>query len=302
MKLATTTSDFAAYGLNGEESVAAIADAGFKYIDYSFGCDFAGKTGLLCDNWQKNADRLLKLADERGLKFVQAHSPLGRPLVCDDEHDEFIRLTKQSIEAAAYLGIPNIVVHSGYAKDMPREETFKQNKLFYQDVLKVAEKHGITVLTENFNKMFDEHYYWVDSAEDLLELIEYVNHPLLKACWDVGHGNLQELPQHEALKILGDNVRALHIQDNMGNDDHHTFPYTGTLNFDSIMHGLQDINYKGYFTFEADNMPSSPARRRKFEADTRCLRLPLEFRKRYETILYDIGKFILTQYNCFEED
>ena len=143
------------------------------------------------------------------------------------------------------------------------------------------------MLTENFNKMFDEHYYWVDSAEDLLELIEYVNHPLLKACWDVGHGNLQELPQHEALKILGDNVRALHIQDNMGNDDHHTFPYTGTLNFDSIMHGLQDINYKGYFTFEAD---------------TRCLRLPLEFRKRYETILYDIGKFILTQYNCFEED
>ena len=174
--------------------------------------------------------------------------------------------------------------------------------LFYQDILKVAEKHGITVLTENFNKMFDEHYYWVDSAEELLELIEYVNHPLLKACRDVGHGNLQELPQHEALKILGDNVRTLHIQDNMGNDDHHTFPYTGTLNFDPIMHGLQDINYKGYFPFEADNMPSSPARRRKFEADTRCLCLLLEFRKRYETILYDIGKFILTQYNCFEEN
>ncbi len=201
--------DFSAVGDGRTDCTAAIqsapdAAAGFKYIDYSFGCDFAGKTGLHCDNWQKNADRLLKLADERRLKFVQAHSPLGRPL--------------------------------------------------------------------------------------------------LKACWDVDLGNLQELPQHEALKILGDNVRALHIQDNMGNDDHHTFPYTGTLNFDSIMHGLQDINYKGYFPFEADNMPSSPARRRKFEADTRCLRLPLEFRKRYETILYDIGKFILTQYNYFEEN
>lgn len=184
------------------------------------------------------------MADERGLKLVQAHSPLGRPLVFDDEHEEFVRLTKQSITAAAYLGIPNIVVHSGYAKDMPKAETFKQNKLFYEDILKVAEKHGITVLTENFNKMFDEHYYWVDSAEDLSELIEYIDHPLLKACWDVGHGNLQELPQHEALKMLGDKVRALHIQDNMGNDDHHTFPFTGTLNFDSIMHGLQDINYK----------------------------------------------------------
>ena len=236
-----------------------------------------------------------------GLKFVQAHSPLGRPLVFDDEHEEFIRLTKQSITAAAYLGIPNIVVHSGYAKDMPKAETFKQNKLFYEDILKVAEKHGITVLTENFNKMFDEHYYWVDSAENLSELIEYIDHTLLKAGWDVGHGNLQELPQHEALKILGDKVRALHIQDNMGNDDHHTFPFTGTLNFDSIMHGLRDINYKGYFTFEADNMPASASRRRKFEEDTRCLQLPVEFRRKYESILYDIGRFILTKYNCFEE-
>ena len=112
---------------------------------------------------------------------------------------------------------------------------------------------------------------------------------------------LQELPQHEALKILGDKVRALHIQDNMGNDDHHTFPFTGTLNFDSIMHGLQDMNYKGYFTFEADNMPASASRRRKFEEDTRCLQLPVEFRRKYEAILYDIGRFILTKYNCFEE-
>ena len=74
MKLATTTSDFAGYGLNGEESVAAIADAGFKYIDYSFGYDFAGKTGLLCDNWQKSADRLLKLADERWFVMMSTMS------------------------------------------------------------------------------------------------------------------------------------------------------------------------------------------------------------------------------------
>lgn len=35
MKLATTTSDFMCFGLNGEESVGAVADAGFKYIDYA---------------------------------------------------------------------------------------------------------------------------------------------------------------------------------------------------------------------------------------------------------------------------
>lgn len=301
MKLATTTSDFTSFGLTDEESISAIADAGFHYIDYSFGYDYRTRSGLLCENWKPFADNLLALADTRELQYVQAHSPLGRPLVCDNEQEDFIHLTKQSIETAAYLGIPNIVIHSGYDRDLSKKETFQKNKQFYQELLPIAEKHSITLLTENFNKMFDPHYYWVDSAEDLLELVEYINHPLLQVCWDVGHGNLQPLPQHEALRLLGSHVRALHIQDNLGSDDDHIFPYMGTLNFDSILHGLSDIHYTGYFTFEADNTPLTASRRQKFESDTRCLQLPVDFRRKYESILYEIGKFILTQYHCLEE-
>ena len=57
MKLATTTSAFMNFGVNGEESVGAVADAGFKYIDYSFGYDFHGKTGLLGNEWKKTLQR-----------------------------------------------------------------------------------------------------------------------------------------------------------------------------------------------------------------------------------------------------
>lgn len=45
----------------------------------------------------------------------------------------------------------------------------------------------------------------------------------------------------------------------------------------------------------------SANRRRKYEQDNRCINLPIKFRKQFEKILYDIGKYILTQYNCFEE-
>ncbi len=301
MKLATTTGDFAAYGFNAKESIAAIREAGFKYIDYSFGLDCRTRTGFYSDDWKAYGNELKDFAQKLGVSFVQAHSPMGRPLVMDGEYEQFILDTKRSIEAAAYLGIPNIVVHSGYQTGLSKEETFYKNKIFYEDLLKVAEKSGITILTENFNKMCVPGCYWVDSAEDQKSLIDYINHPLLKGCWDVGHGNLQELPQHEALKILGKDVLALHIQDNMGNDDHHIMPFMGITNIDSVMHGLIDIGYNGYFTFESDNVPYGVFRRRKFKCDTRCLQLPVEFRKRFEAILYDIGKFILTQYNCFEE-
>ena len=48
---------------------------------------------------------------------------------------------------------------------------------------------------------------------------------------------------------------------------------------DSVMHGLLDIHYEGYFTFEAGNTPLPARQRRKFEEDTRCLQLPVEFKK-----------------------
>ena len=54
------------------------------------------------------------------------------------------------------------------------------------------------------------------------------------------------------MKLATTTAYALHIQDNFGNDDHHIMPYFGSMNIDSVMHGLNDIGYKGYFTFEAD--------------------------------------------------
>ena len=42
-------------------------------------------------------------------------------------------------------------------------------------------------------------------------------------------------------------------------------------------------------------------RKRQFEEDTHLLRAPLELRIKGEALLYEIGKCILTTYDCFEE-
>ena len=252
MKLATTTGDFFKYGLNVEESISELLEAGFKYIDYSFSYDYSNRTGLLGDNWKEYAKKLLEMSEQRGFKFVQAHSPLGKPF---SDSEQFIYDTKRSIEAAAALGIPNIVVHSGYLPGLSKAETFAKNKEFYEELLAVAERCNINVLTENFDKMCRADCYWIDNAQDVKELVEYINHPLLKVCWDTGHGNLQQLPQHEALSLLGSSVAAVHIQDNAGDYDDHILPFCGTLSIDSVMQGLKEIGFNGYFTFEADNTP-----------------------------------------------
>lgn len=296
MKLATTTGDFGRYVTTTGEAVRYIAESGFKYIDYSFGIDLKHSTGIFSDDPDGYIEKIKELANELDVKFVQSHAPMGAPLIYDDAREKLISDTKKCIEACGKLGIDNIVVHTGYRAGISKEENFKENKDFYVDLLETAEKWNVNILAENFNRMCIPGTYWVDNAADLIEMVKYVNHPLLHACWDTGHGNMVETPQDEALKMLGSEVFALHVQDNMGDIDTHIAPYFGTMDVDSLMRGLKEIGYKGYFTFEACNIFTNPPGDRYKKAQ-----VPLGLRIEAEKFLYEIGKSILMQYDCYEE-
>ena len=297
MKIATTTGDFGNYANTLEEIVAIMAKTSFRCIDCGLGvATFEKNPELRQDNWLDAVKRLKDTAEGYGMEFVQAHAPMGRPLVKDENYEEFMFLTKRSMEVAAALGIPNIVVHSGYRLGISKEQCFQENKLFYDELLQLAEKININVLTENFNKMSVPDMYWMDNAPDERELIDLVDHPLFHACWDTGHGNMQELSQRDALKTLGEHVYALHVQDNLKIDDHHMAPFMGTLDVDSLMTGLAEIGYKGCFTFEATRMiMPSQSRRQTIENGPKA-KLPLELKIKAENLLYEIGEFMIRDY------
>jgi hypothetical protein len=48
-------------------------------------------------------------------------------------------------------------------------------------------------------------------------------------------------------------------------------------------------------------MLCSAYRKRTFNNDSRLLVAPMDIKQKAESLLYDIGKHILTSYNCFEE-
>jgi len=299
MKLATTTADFASYTSSQTEAMEYIRQAGFKYVDYNFGTDYNCKTGIFGNDPEKHIEAVLKKADELGVKLIQSHSQMGRPLA--DEDGSFLRDTAKCVEACGKMGIPNVVVHSGYLRNISKEECFERNKRFFMPLVELGEKYNVDILVENFNKMVYDDVYWIDNAPDLLAMVEYVGHPRFQAVWDVGHANMQEMPQDEALRLLGKHVRALHVQDNMGDADAHIAPFFGTTNLDALMHGLLDIGYDGYFTFESCAIFLSGNRRRKYDADKRLLNAPLSLRIKAEELLYEIGKTTLEAYGIFEE-
>lgn len=311
MRLATSTGDFKWY-------VPAIADMIECIGTTKFKCVNLEQTGVIPeffaegDGWKKLADDWGNAAQRAGVRFVVSHAPcLHKPILDDEQtYRANIRAIRRSIEICHMLGIDRIVVHACADASLTVKEFYSYNTKFYRDLLDLAEKYGITVMTENWDNAAT-HF---STGKDLRDFIDHMDHPLLAACWDTAHGNIDsvaaQIGQYRNIMDIGDKLKGLHISDNFGDCHHHSWPFAGIINFDSVMQGLLDAKYDGYFTFEAsytllhhNNMPYN---RKAWEHDGEMVaRLhdpSLELKQKSVDLLYDIGKYILETYDCYEAE
>lgn len=314
MKLATTTGDLIYYCDSVEEAIRTFEGTGFKHLDYSFWRSAWDDRPILKDNWMDSVKDASREAEKLGFDFVQAHSPGNNFLNCEeDEFENVVLANTRAIEACSYLGIKKIVVHSGSKKELlypdGKEEYFKINKPFFERLYPAMEKYGVKVLIENGSLINSGGKYFFMTGKDMSDFIDYCGHPLLGACWDTGHGNMQTESIYDEIISLGDKLEALHVQDNFETHDDHLAPYMGTLDIDALMNALLDGGFakRGcYFTFECDNIISENAACAKGRnRDTRFIQranVPTpELKKAAVKFMYEIGKTILTSYDCFED-
>ena len=303
MKIATTTGDFGFYCEGDAEKIRELHRAGFRYIDLSM-YRFKPESVYMQEGWRDAVLCLKELAEELGMKFVQAHSQGGNPLSEDPCHVDFLlSTTLRSIEICEILGIKNTVVHSGVKKGVTKEEWFSLNKAFYEKLFPTMERCGVNVLCENSTKSNMGENYFINSGKDMREFIKYVDHPMIHGCWDTGHANC-EGNQYDEIMALGDELFAIHYNDNHGMKDDHVAPFLGRLNHDEVINALIDVNFKGYFTLECDSTlvkyDQWTGKRRRFEGASK-LREPQLFMQRHiEAMMYETSKWMLETYGIFE--
>ena len=104
MKLATTTGDFYAYTRSQIKSLEHIRAAGFKYADYNFGAEYRERAGAFSEDYKHYFGEVAEAAEKIGIKLVQAHSPMGKPLV--DDGGVFIADTIRCVEACGAWEFP----------------------------------------------------------------------------------------------------------------------------------------------------------------------------------------------------
>ena len=306
MKIATTTSDFGFSFPSDEDRIRQLHRAGFRYIDLAM-FSLSPDSPYMQDNWREPVARIKALAEELGMVFVQAHSPMGNPLSQDEAHVEHtVQSTIRSIEICQMLGIKNTVSHGGKIEGISKDEFFERNKAFFTRLIPTMERCGVNVLCENSSTVNSGEKYCLKNGRDMRQFIDYVDHPLFHGCWDTGHAN-QEGSQYDEILALGEELYAIHYNDNHGVTDDHIIPFFGRLNHDEIMNALLDVGFKGYFTLECTwtliKYDQITGVRNRFQKEGVALKLsepPLFMQQQLESLMYDTAKWMLEQYGLFE--
>lgn len=220
-------------------------------MDFSFCGKYHGKN-LLGDDYLEQAQAIRAIFDELGLVCGQAHAPFDFEF-CDEmkPEDPVFRNILRSIEAAAILGAPYIVVHpvlSPIYVDM-----LEYNLRFYRTLAPNSEKFGVKIAIENiFDREPSQRCMGrFGTPEKLNGLIDKLDNPCFVACCDTGHATITGTPAQDFIRGMdASRLRLMHVQDTDLLDDDHRVPYMGLQDWDAILDALVQIGYEGDFSME----------------------------------------------------
>ena len=229
------------------KTIDIFSEAGFEGIDFNL--DLAEYY-----SGAKDAEFFIntrKYAEERGIKFYQAHAPFASSYTDSEQSEKRFGEIAKSIEYASLLGVEMLVVHPCNHKnyklcDATRKEMLEYNVNFYNRLAPYAEKFGVKIAVENIGGCITE------TADGLCELMNILENPIFTVCYDVGHANICGQNPVEMIHNLGSFIGCTHIHDNDGKGDIHTLPFYGsTIDFEEVMKAFAEIGYKGNLNYEA---------------------------------------------------
>jgi hexulose-6-phosphate isomerase len=116
---------------------------------------------------------------------------------------------------------------------------------------KFAEENGVTIGVENVWNKF------LYSPLEFRRFIEDVNHPNVKAYFDVGNSFFLGFPE-EWIKHLADLIVCVHIKDFHSPTLQFKPLFEGNIQWQNVIKALKEVGYNGYLNVEVGPYPGHP--------------------------------------------
>lgn len=249
------------------QTLDALRAAGFDYVDANLWSLGGHGQPLSQDNWQDWAYETREYADKIGIKFRQTHGQTLSGMQWDDPNyadAAYVWATNyRCIETTKILGAEWMVMHPANLPHAPlysREQAREVNLAYLAPYIEAAKRIGIGIAVENMVDFGNRRRrYCGGDPEELIELVDVIGDPAVGICIDTGHAHVSGIHVGSFIRMVGDRLKATHIDDNNRDGDTHLPPFFGSVDWRDVMQALRDIHYQGDFSFElgSQKMPDA---------------------------------------------
>jgi D-psicose/D-tagatose/L-ribulose 3-epimerase len=200
-----------------------------------------------------NAKKVKAALDQQGLEAIVcgAFGPT-RDLTNDDPavHDTCFQYIVQCLDFcntwdAKFFAGPmySAVGKARMVSPEQRKKEWDRAVANIHKVSKLAQERDLEIALEPLNRFESD---MINTAEDVLRLVNDVNHPAAKIMLDGFHMAIEERNIELAITSVGGRLIHLQVAEN-----YRGTPGTGQTPWNSFKQGLQNINYKGVVSIES---------------------------------------------------
>jgi len=216
------------------------------------------------DEFVEYFSKIRKVADDAGVEFSYIHGRLSGFKNIPEEDELLLKNTKLDCLATKILGAPHCVVHAVttlyMGPDCDPQIMRDLNFDMFCKILDIAKEYDVKIATETFGDA--SNYGVCDFFGNIEEFIKSFNRvravgnnkDYFDTCVDTGHSNkamrFGNPTPGDVIRMLGDSVKQLHLNDNDTFTDQHKIPMTGTIDWNDVFDALDEINYNGIYNME----------------------------------------------------
>jgi len=207
------------------------------------------------DHWKPWREKLDELELDR--VAVTINGPDYHQISADPSmRHKALERNKMALECGQVLGSSLLTgpYHSALGVFTGSKSSEEENKWAAENLFELAEHAkdlNITLGLEYLNR-FES--YLVSCTDELIALVDRVNHPNCQLMFDSFHANIEETNLGDAIRKMGN--RLVHVQ---LSENHRGTLGAGHVDFKNILTALEDIHYKGMISIEAFSSKLSAA-------------------------------------------
>ncbi len=214
-----------------EQFLVAAKEIGLKGIDL-----------LGPDEWQMAIDKGLTCSISTADKFG-IEKGFNDPSL----HNALLKNYENLIPKAAERGIKNVICFSGNRNGLSDEQGLINCSIGLKPVVKLAEKHGVTVIMELLNSKVNHPDYQCDHTPWGAALCEMVGSDNFKLLYDIYHMQIMEGDVIATIRKYHQYIGHYHTG---GVPGRHEIDETQELYYPAIMKAIVETGYQGFVAQE----------------------------------------------------